>query len=401
MCPFLADFGVTFGDASAADQASSILLRIDSTRNLETGLLAGTSSSLNLARNTLYANDLLQTIDRLPIGYHHRRGLTEALNKTASALLAHENNEEVWQAPNQTSQTVLLDAFIISRGVRLGVLAQSDATLATRMADRARMLPATPADAGPSLLAESEAQQASTQALGQGQTVTVDSWFNEKRFPASAANPQVVHNPWNDATDPGLRFFGQILTRYGAQLDFLHGAPTVGSLSASQVYLIASPGASASDANGHPLTPQDADAVEAWVRGGGVLVLGGAISSPEDVTQLNSLSDRFGLHFATVQVPESATFFQIPRGSGIFSQQHEVVMAGTLSLSLGSLAHPVLKDGSRTLMAVSSAGRGTVVAVASSWLSNRYLDGRLPATNAGDFPAAVEFAGWILKLTQQ
>ena len=404
--PFLADFGVTFGDAAAADQASDILLRVDVTaRDLETGLLTGTSPTVDLARNTFYANNLLQAVDRLPIGYHHRRGLTEALNKTLSALIARQNNHEVWQTPNQPIQTLLLDAYIVAHGVRLGAFAQSDAALARRMVDTAQAAPARPDDAGARLLAYSETQQVATQSFGQGKTILADAWFNAESRMTPAGTKELFYYKWDDASDAGLSFFGHAFERYGVQLDTLRVAPTAASLSSSQVFLIAAPATAGADSGSHVPTKADGDAIEAWVKGGGVLLLIADAASTTDATQLNALSDRFGLHFAADPSRPQQTGMdhsvQIPANSEIFSKAQHALMENTCILSLGPLAHPVLKDGTNTVMAVSSAGRGTVVAITSPWLSNKYLDGRSVSPNFDNFQAASDFAGWLLKLTLQ
>ncbi len=404
--PFLADFGVTFGDAAAADQASDILLRVDTTaRDLETGLLVGTSPILDLARNTFYANDLLQAVDRLPIGYHHRRGLTEVLNKTVSALIARQDNHEVWQTPNQLTQTLLLDAYVVAHGVRLGSLAQSDAALAKRMADASQAAPARADDIGARLLAQSEVQQTQTQSIGQGKTVTADAWFNAETRTTPAGNKQLVHYKWEDVTDAGLSFFGHAFERYGVQLDTLRVAPTAASLSSSEVYVIAAPDAADGDPGSHALSKIDGDVIETWVKNGGVLLLIADATHLKDVTQLNLLSDRFAMHFAAnARQPQQADVdqeLQIPTDTGVFSKVHHALIENTCTLSLGPLAHPVLKEGTNTVMAVSSVGRGTVVAITSPWLSNKYLDGRTLPSTFDNFPAATDLAGWLLKLTLQ
>ena len=403
--PFLADFGVTFGDAAAADQASDILLRIDTTaRDLETGLLLGTSPAVDLGRNTFYAYDLLQAVDRLPIGYHHRRGLTEALNKTLSALIARHNNQEVWQTPNQSTQILFLNAHIVAHGVRLGAFAQSDAALAQRMAEAAQHA-AGVQDTGARLLAESEAQQVSTQSIGQGKTVTVDAWFNAETRTTAAGNKELFAYKWEDSTDTGLSFFGHGLERYGVQLDSLRVAPTAASLSSSQIYLLAAPVTAGSPSGSHSLSRADSDALEAWVKDGGVLLLIADATHNRDVTKLNSLSERFGMHFsATTQASANGAsqgLIQIPADSGVFSKTYQVQMKDACTLTLGPLAHPVLKDGTDTLIAVSSVGRGTVVAVTSPWLANASMDGRTTQPTFNNFPAAVDLAGWLLKQTQQ
>ena len=404
VAPFLADFGVTFGDASAAEQAADILLRVDtSDRDLETGLLRGSGSALDLARNTFYALDLINTIDRLPIGFHHRRGLTEALNKTVSALIARRDTHAVWQSSGQTAQTLLLNAYIVARAVRLGELAGSDATLAQRMAEVAHSVALTSADNGALLLAQSEADQVKTQAVGQGKTVVLDSWFTAEPHKNPAGTPDAISAKWQDETSKGLSFFGHAFQRYGMQLDALRVAPTSSSLSSAQIYVVAAP----VDAFSHDVTKQDADAVETWVRDGGVLLLIGSQGDGEQASGLNTLAERFGMHVNAAagsksqgQADERGVLVT-PPGADIFPISRRVFLQGTSTLRLSPLAHPILNAADSTRMAVASVGRGTVLTIANPWLSNQYVDGRSVIPASDNLAAAIDLAGWLLKQTQQ
>ncbi len=402
--PFLADFGVTAGDASAAEQAADILLRIDTTgRDLETGLLHGSSPTGALSRNTVYALDLLQTIDRLPVGFHHRRGLAEALNKTVSALIARQDNHAVWQTPGQPTQTLLLNAFIVARAVRLGELAGSDATLAKQMAEAVHSATLSPADEGARLLAESEADQVSTQAYGQGKTVVADSWFTAEPRENPVGKPGATLAKWNDDSANGLSFLGYAFKRYGMQTDVLRTAPTAAGLSSAQVYVVASPANTFS----HDITKQDADAVETWVKEGGVLILFQNKEVIEKSSNLNILSDRFGMHFnqsdgtGRQDGREEQNVVVIPPGNNVFSTSRRLSLQGNSTLTLKPQAHSVLQDNDGAKIAVASVGRGTVLAIADPWLLNEFLDGRKSSPSTDNFRAAIDLAGWILKQTQQ
>ena len=404
--PFLADFGVTFQDLSAADQAADALLRVDtSERDLETGLLKGSAPGLDLSRNTFYALDLMQAIDRFPIGYHHRRGLTEALNKTLSALIARQGDREVWQTPNQPAQTLLLNAYIVAHGVRLGTFAQSDESLARRMADAARSTPKDPASAGARLLAESEAQQASTQAYGQGKTVTMDAWYNARTRINAAGSKEFFAFQWDDQAATGFSFFGEAFKRYGVQLDTLRMAPTAAALRAAQVYFVVAPEASTVGlAAAHGVGKPDGDAIEAWVRDGGVLVLVADNAANADFTQLNLLADRFSMHFDSESRDTSSAVgdkvvTESTGGTSVFSNAHQISMKNTARLTLGPMAHSALKDGTDSVMAVASLGRGTVLAITNPWLANEYMD-RLASASSDNLLAGIDLAAWLIKQTE-
>ena len=380
VAPFLADFGVTFGDVTAAEQAADILLRVDTSgRDLDTGLLHGSGSPSDLPRNTLYALDLLGAIDRLPLGFHHRRGLAEALNKTVSALIARQGSYAVWQTPGQPTQTLL------------------------QMAEAVHSAAVNPADEGARMLAQSEADQAPTQAFGQGKTVIADSWFTAEPVKDANGKIEAPVAKWDVDTDQGLSFLGYTFERYGMQLDSLRAAPTTASLSSAQIYVIAAPAGAFS----HQVTKQDADAIEAWVNDGGVLVLMGKKAGEEELPELNTLADRFGMHFSqmngtktqgtTGEQEEVAT----PPGNSVFPVPHRLFMPGTLALTLSPSAHPLVKKRATVLMAVAPVGRGTVLAIADPWLWNEYLDGRKIVPPSDNFAAAIDLTGWILKQTLQ
>ncbi len=397
VAPFLADFGVTFQDASAAEQAAALLLRIDTTgRDLETGLLRG----VDLARNTFFALNLLGTVDRLPIGFHHRRGLAEALNKTVSALIARHGNQAVWESPGQSSQTLLLNAYIVARAVRLGELAGSDATLAQQMADAAQSAPLSRADDGARLLAQSEILQAPTQAFGQGKTVIVDAWFHAESRLNPAGLAARSPSPWDDDADGGFSFLGYAFQRYGIQLDTLRTAPSAASLNAAQMYLVVSSSATPR----HVVTKEDSDAVEAWVKDGGVLVLMEVGGQDEELTQINSISDRFGIHFSAGngkqgQGSVASSTVEVAGGNNEFQTAHHLSINADSSLALPTPAHPVLKTGDTALMAVASKGRGTVFAVAGAVFSNEAVNGRKALPKNDNFAASIDLAGWLLKQT--
>ncbi len=405
--PFLADFGVTAQDASAADQASDILLQIDTTqRDLETGLLHGTSPVSDLSRNSLYALDLLQVIDRLPLGFHHRRGLTEALNKTLSALMARQKSGEMWQSPTQPAKFLFLDAYIVAHGVRLGTFAQSDASLADRMMQAAHSATLTAVDEGARLLAQSEEEQVATQAYGQGKTVMIDAWFNADTRVNAAGKKELFHYKWDDDADTGFSFLGYAFERYGVQLDTLRVAPTAASLNPAQIYFIVAPYAAAESAS-HQITKASGDAIESWVRQGGVLVLMSTDAETKDFTELNSLSDRFGMHFdagtrAAVSGPDyERGAVTIAAGTSVFQAAHHAFMDDVCTLKLGPLAHPVARIGGNSVIAIASIGRGTVLAVADPWVYNEFTDGRTLPHAFDNFAAAIDLAGSLLKQTQQ
>ena len=406
--PFLADFGVTFHDRTAVDQAASILLHIDTfDRVLETGLLPSSDVPSTLTKNATYALDLLESIDCIPVGYPQRKDLIEALNKTISALSAQESDTQIWEKGGPaTTAAVFLEAYVIARGVRLDAMAESNAFLADHAFKAASAKAPGSASEGARLLAQSEQDQSQTQAFGQGKTVMVDAWFNSQTRTDAAGSKELFHYKWNDEADSGFSFFGRAFQRFGAQLDQLAVAPTRGNLSAAQVYLIVSPDIPSKNPNPHAMDKPSADAIEAWVKDGGVLVLMMNDGANTEFTQVNTLSERFGMHFNAVdkRSVQDSHFEQgaviIPANTGIFAHAHHAFMKDIGIITLGGTAHAVVGDGSEVFMAVAAVGRGTVFAVTDPWLYNEYTDGRKLPPEFDNFAAAVELSGWLLKQTE-
>ena len=407
VAPFLADFAATFHDRSAADTAAALLLTLDSTgRTLATGLLSRSTEASMLVDNIRFAKDLLDTIDFLPIGYPQRRDLIEALNKSISALTAEESVRHSWESPNSPATPTLLLAYTLARGVRLGLLAGSYTAVAEKAWSIAAGKPRSKEDSGAYLLAKSEADQLATQPLGQGKTVMMDAWFNAQTRPNAAGGRELFHYKWSDEANTGFSFMGHALQRYGLELDELRAAPTKANLDPAQIYFIVSPDTPAGNPAPHFMDAKSADAIEAWVKGGGVLVLMMNNSANTDFEHTNLLAERFGMHFSPAdrRRVEDSSFEQgtipIPASSGLVQHDHRAFMKDLCTLTLRGAAHPAAKDGNQVVLAVAAAGRGIVLAVTDPWLYNEYTDGRKLPASFDNFAAAVDLTQWLLKQTQ-
>jgi unsaturated rhamnogalacturonyl hydrolase len=152
------------------------------------------------------------------------------------------------------------------------------------------------------------------------------------------------------------------------------------------------------------------DAIEAWVKAGGVLLLMQNDGPNAEFEHFNTLSERFGIHFNPVlrnQVVNDdfpAGTLMIPARTGVFSQPHKAYLKDTCTITASGQAKPVVMASTdpRTdvMMAVAKVGKGTVYAVVDPWLYNEYVDRRnnLPLDYDG-FAAAIELAGWALGQT--
>ena len=101
----------------------------------------------------------------------------------------------------------------------------------------------------------------------------VDAWFNSQTRKNALGQTELFHYKWNDDSNNGYSFFGRAFRRHGATLATLPSAPTAATLAQAQVYIIASPDIPSKNPTPHYMDKANGDAIEAWVKGGGVLLL--------------------------------------------------------------------------------------------------------------------------------
>ena len=232
--------------------------------------------------------------------------------------------------------------------------------------------------------------------------VMVDAWFNSQTRKNAFGQTELFHYKWTDDANTGYSFFGRAFRRYGATLQTLPAAPTRGSLAGVQVYVIASPDNSVKSPDPHTMDKASGDAIEAWVRAGGVLLL---FSNDRDNTEFehfNTLADRFGVHFNPVlshhviEPDHKPGEITIPGGTGIFGDGFTAYMKDTSSIRVSGPARALVTDRGDVLIAVSRLGKGTVLAVADPWFYNEYADGRKMGEYRG-FEAAEDVADWAIR----
>jgi unsaturated rhamnogalacturonyl hydrolase len=257
---------------------------------------------------------------------------------------------------------------------------------------------------GAFLLAGSEMEQAATEALGQGKTVLLDAWFNSQTRKNAIGQTELFHYKWNDDANSGFAFFGRAFERYGVTLVTEKTAPTLADLNKAQIYVMASPDIPTKNPASNYMDKASGDAIQAWVKAGGVLILMENDVTNSEFEHFNTMSERFGIHFNPVirnkvdgDKWEMGTVM-IPAGTGVFEYRHKAYLKEICTIRVSGPAKAVLTDQGDVLMAVSKYGKGTVFAVVDPWVYNEYVDrrNRLPVDYDG-FAAAIDLAGWAVR----
>jgi|UPI00047EE56E unsaturated rhamnogalacturonyl hydrolase len=401
-----------------------------------------------------YAMALVDVLDWFPPDHPDRPELIRALNRTAKAIVAYQDKKTGlwWQVmdkgsrPGNFTEASASSMFVyaLAKGVRMSYLPQADlaparrgwsaiqATFVKTAADGRTFLEGTvkvgglggspyrsgtfdyyigektrtndAKGVGAFLLAGSEMAQVSTEALGQGKTVMVDAWFNSQTRKNAAGQTELFHYKWDDDANSGFAFFGRAFQRYGMKLASLKSAPTVANLKQAQVYILASPDIPAKNPNPHYMDKASGEAIESWVKAGGILILMQNDKTNSEFDHFNTMSERFGVHFNAVlrNTVENNNWAQgtvmIPEGTGVFQYPHKAYLKEISTITPSKPAKSILIDKGDVLMAVSKVGKGTVYAVVDPWIYNEYVDRRnkLPLDFDG-FDAAIDLAGWAVR----
>jgi unsaturated rhamnogalacturonyl hydrolase len=261
---------------------------------------------------------------------------------------------------------------------------------------------AQPAPARTGLLPSSRDYRTGQEPSTRTKIALIDAWFNSQTRTNAFGQTELYHYKWDDDSASGYSLFGRAFQGYGVGLATLAAAPTPATLAHAQIYLIASPDIPIKNPNPHYMDQASGDAIEAWVKAGGVLML---FSNDRDNTEFdhfNTLSDRFGIHFNPVLShhvvgdDHASGEVVIPPGTSIFGAGFTAFMKDTCSITVSGPARAVVTDHGDIMIAVSHVGKGVVLAVVDPWVYNEYADGRKLRQYDG-FEAAQDLAAWAVR----
>lgn len=257
------------------------------------------------------------------------------------------------------------------------------------------------------ILAGREMALAPEAGRGKGKTVLLDYYFNHEYKTLATGQLVRYHYTWEDQTDNGFSWLGDIFENYGVKKASLEVAPSPSALQKADIYIIVDPDTDEETKRPHFIAPADAKAIADWVQQGGVLVLLANDSGNVEMDHLNQLAAQFGIQFNhdsrnRVKGNDFAKgALQIDQGNPIFKTSHQIYIKELSTLSLQQPALPVLTADRAVIMAVAKYGKGTVFALGDPWVYNEYLDGRRLPANYQNFPAAREWIDWLIKQCKQ
>jgi len=241
--------------------------------------------------------------------------------------------------------------------------------------------------------------------LGKGKTVMLDYYFNgEHRKDVTGAQIR-FHYIWDEMDNNGYSLWGHLFRQYGMKTDSLAVAPTAEGLKKASIYIVVDPDNERESPVPNFIQDRDIDAIEAWVKAGGVLVLMGNDSANMEFTHFNRLAERFGLKFnfddyhkVTGNQYEMGAFSMTVQDA-IFPTTHKFYIKELSTLQLSGPAKAHFSDKGNVIIATAKVGRGTVFAVGDPWFYNEYTDGRKLPAEFENFSAARDATQWLIKQT--
>jgi len=269
-----------------------------------------------------------------------------------------------------------------------------------------------PKGVGAFLLAAGEMDVLSVRGLGKGKTVMLDYYFNSEHHKDVTGMPIRFHYIWEEMDNNGYSLWGHLFRQYGMVTDSLAVAPTAAGLKKASVYIIVDPDNEKESPAPNFIQDKDIDAIEAWVKAGGVLVLMGNDSANMEFTHFNRLAARFGIQFnfddyhkvtgnqyemgAFAMMGQDATF---PTNRYIFTSTNKFYIKELSTLKLSGPAKAHFTDNGNVIIATAKVGKGTVFAVGDPWFYNEYTDGRKLPADFENYNAARDVTQWLIKQT--
>jgi unsaturated rhamnogalacturonyl hydrolase len=264
-----------------------------------------------------------------------------------------------------------------------------------------------PKGVGAFIQAANEMELLPTLPLGKGKTVLLDYYFNNEWKKDITGKSIRFHYNWDDKANSGFAMLGDVFRKYGLQTKSLETAPTAQNLKNADIYLIVDPDTDKETEKPNYIQPAQADAIAAWVRAGGVLVLMGNDAGNADLKGLNVLSSRFGIKFNedNYNLVQGNQFEQgavmIPAGHAVFKTAKKLYVKELSTLDVKSPATTILTKEGKNIVAIARYGKGTVFAIGDPWIYNEYVDGRKLTPDFDNYKGAEDLVRWLALQTRK
>jgi len=403
--PFYTDWAHTFHRDSDFNDIAKQFILIN-------GLPPGNSSH----SYGLYMMDLVDVLDNFPKSNVNYKKLRAVLSKLSTGIQKYQDAKTgLWHGvmnksnkPDAHFDTTASCMFMYSfaKSVRKGYLPATYAVIANKgyksISNGQKPKSITNENIGTFIQANVEMERLDNLWLGKGKTVLLDSYFNNEHHKDITGKTISYHYKWDEMTNNGFSFLGDVFNNYGVKTGTLYDAPTVENLKPANIYIIVDPDIPKENPDTKYIEADHIKAISDWVKAGGVLAVLNNDTGNAEFAHLNKLLLKFGMRFNLdsrnnvkgIQYEQGAIY--IPAGNEIFKTAKKIYMKDISTLHVDAPAYSALTDKNDVIIAVAKYGKGTVFAVGDPWFYNEYTDGRKLSPDFQNFKAANDLIKWLI-----
>lgn len=404
-----------------------------------------------------YGMAMVDALDYFPAGHPGRDSIIKILNRFAKAITSVQDSKsglwyDIVNLPKEPKNYVEASAssmlvYTLAKGVRMGYLPATYLVNAKRGYDgiikqfikvedgqtnlhgtvsvsglggtpyrdgsfdyymSEKVIVNDPKGMGAFINAAVEMEMLGNPTTGKGKTVLLDNYFNNE-WRKSAATGQMArwHYVWDERDYDGYSTLGFLFESNGAKTETLREAPTAQNLKGANIYVVVDPDNEKETAKPNVINEKDAEAISAWVKDGGVLLLFGNDSGHSNVKSMNVLSTKFGIRLNEdmYNTVEGSKYEQgavmVPQAHPIFASAKKIYAKELATLNVTAPATPVLTKEGKNIIATAKYGKGTVFVIGDPWLYNEYTDGRKLPADFDNYKAAQDLVKWALAQTKK
>ena len=229
--------------------------------------------------------------------------------------------------------------------------------------------------------------------------VGLDNWFNHE---TNQSTNLPYHYLWTDTTNSGYSQWGRIFQVKGAEISIVE-RPVKSELTRLNVYIIVDPDTTSENPKPNYILPEDVNAIEQWVKQGGVLAILANNGPNCEFTHLNHLTSRFGITFNHVTLhPVTGNNWEMGASTNlpdhpIFKGVNKIYIKEIASINLKGKAKAILTENGNVLMAECRYGKGYVFAIGDPWIYNEYIDHYYLPADFDNRKAAENLTDYLLK----
>jgi len=192
-------------------------------------------------------------------------------------------------------------------------------------------------------------------------------------------NGRPYHYAWEDTAPSGYSKLQELIEKLGAKTTSIAQPASAEMLANVDIYLLVTPGTPTDDPATRPLDDAARQAIVAWVKSGGVLVLLNNDKDHAEFANTNRLAQQFGItfhedvRFGLKADPKRLQMHSFP-DHPFFQGVSKLHMRSVCTLSVRPPAEVVYRFQGDEIMALCRYGQGTVFALGDPWGYNEYID---------------------------